>query len=307
MKEVSNENETKKKGHTSKKKDSDSLDKPVEKEQKAQKNTSEKVIEKAGEIEKERKEPQMITVNGDKVSHAHIFKSNQSDDWFFTAKINDVPLKPQKITPEDCEAVLTKTIKPVELMEKYYPSKLAPQKSAEEFKIPTTIMTGNGEETIHKFNVYKEKDQRSYDYGKYRFYVQIGNMKMSQTASKEDLNAYFDRTQTPKEIITKVFGEKLHLADYYKQFKLPEGVNIEMKDIRIMKNQQTNRYEISVNLGQLGNTPSREISYDDRQSFFTHKTATKDQLAAKYLSYEISKAYKETTRQALIKQPSLGI
>lgn len=255
----------------------------------------------------EKRPPQMVTVNGDKVSHAHVYKSNTSDDWFFTAKLNDVPLKPQKVSPEDLEAVLNKTKKPVELMEKYYPTKMMPKKSPEEFKIPTTIMTSEGEKTVHKFNVYKESDMRSPNYQKYLFYAQVGDLKMSAPGSKNTLNAYFDRTETPKELITKVFGEKLHLADYYKQFQLPEGANLEAKDIRLMKNQSSNRYEISADMGSLGKTSVREISYDDRQSYFTHKTATKEQLAAKYLGEEIGNALKNTPKQEKAHQQSLGM
>ena len=38
---------------------------------------------------------------------------------------------------------------------------------------------------------YKEKDEQRPDYGKYKFYVQMGDTKMSAVASREDLNAYF--------------------------------------------------------------------------------------------------------------------
>ena len=111
---------------------------------------------------------------------------------------------------------------------------------------------------------------------------------MSQTASRQDLDAYFDRVVSPSDLVKKVFGDRLHMEGHYKMFKLPEGVNIDANDIRLIKNQTTNRYEISVNLGDLGRTPAKEISYDDRQSYFSHKTATKEQLAAKYLGREIS-------------------
>ena len=48
--------------------------------------------------EKQHREPQMVTVNGAKVSHAHAFQSNKNpEDWFFTAKIDGKELHLQKM------------------------------------------------------------------------------------------------------------------------------------------------------------------------------------------------------------------
>ena len=257
---------------------------------------------------REKRAPQLVTVNGDAITHAHVFKSNTSDDWFFTAKINGLPLKPQKVSNEDMEAVVVnKTKKPQELMETYFPTKLMPKIAPEEFKKPASVVTPDGPQTVHKFNVYKETDRNSLDFGKYRFYAQVGEKRMSQTASRQDLDAYFDRVVSPSDLVKKVFGDRLHMEGHYKMFKLPEGVNIDAKDIRLIKNQTTNRYEISVNLGDLGRTPAKEISYDDRQSYFSHKTATKEQLAAKYLGREISETLNVAPKQEHTKQLSLGM
>ena len=182
-----------------------------------------------------------------------------------------------------------------------------PKIAPEEFKKPASVVTPDGPQTVHKFNVYKETDRNSLDFGKYRFYAQVGEKRMSQTASRQDLDAYFDRVVSPSDLVKKVFGDRLHMEDHYKMFKLPEGVNIDAKDIRLIKNQTTNRYEISVNLGDLGRTPAKEISYDDRQSYFSHKTATKEQLAAKYLGREISETLNVAPKQEHTKQLSLGM
>lgn len=251
--------------------------------------------------------PQLVTPNGDIVTHAHVFKGNDSDDWYFTAKINGTPLKPQKASKEDTEAILSKEIKPADLMAKYYPTKMELKKPEAEFKIPATLSTPEGEQVVHKFNVYKEKNPESKDLGKYKFYTQIGGQKMSMIASREDLNAYFDRTKTPKELITKVFGERLHLADHYAQFQLPEAANLKANDIRLMKNTQTNRYEISADLGALGKTSSKEISYNDGLSLYSQKTATKEQLAAKYLNPEIDLMLQNAPKREQVKQQALGI
>ena len=53
---------------------------------------------------------------------------------------------------------------------------------------------------MDKFNVYKEKDEQRPDYGKYKFYAQIGDTKMPAVATRQDLNAYFDRVAYPQSV-----------------------------------------------------------------------------------------------------------
>lgn len=236
---------------------------------------------------KEKREPQMITVNGDKITHAHAFKSNKSEDWFFTAKINGERMKSQLMDKSDVERLLVeKSVTCKDMIGKYYPAVLLPKVNVAEFKLPKPIATADGEQQIMKFNVYKENKPESPNYGIYHLFAQVGEKKMSCVATKQDLDAYFNRTSSPTQLIIKNFGDKLGLKEYYEQFKLPEGMNLEGKDIRLAKNQQTNRYEISVNIPDKFQTPAKEVSYDDRQSYFQHKAVTKEQLAAKYLSQE---------------------
>jgi hypothetical protein len=134
-------------------------------------------------------------------------------------------------------------------------------------------------------NVYKETDETKKDAGRYKLYAVVGDQKMSQALSFADLNAYFDRTTTPAKLVEKNFGEKLHLASAYEKYKLPEGAKVE--DIRIAKDRKTNQWNISADMGQLGVTPKKPLQFDDGYSYFTAKTATREQLAAKYLSHEI--------------------
>lgn len=259
------------------------------------------------EQKKEKRQPQLITPNGDKVSHVHVFKSNKSDDWFVAGKINDLPLKPQKVTNQDMDGFINKTVTAEQLMLKYYPSKMMAKVSDEQFKNLGAVQTPDGMQQIHKFNVYKVSEPENVDYGKYRFYAQVGDKRMSESASKRDLDMYFDRVQSPADFVKAKFGERLHMADHYKMFTLPEGSNIQEKDIHIRKNKDSNRYEISANMGEHGRTPAREISYDDRQSFFTHKTANKEQLAAKYLYGDIAAAMSQAPKQEQAKQASLSL
>ena len=59
--------------------------------------------EQKSEVKQERKprEPQMVTVNGDKVTHGHSFQGKDNpENWYFTAKINGEQLKPQLMTQD---------------------------------------------------------------------------------------------------------------------------------------------------------------------------------------------------------------
>ena len=134
-------------------------------------------------------------------------------------------------------------------------------------------------------NVYKEHDETRKDYGRYKLYAEVGDQKMSTTMTYADLNAFFDRTVTPAALVERNFGEKLHLASHYQQFKMPEGA--EIKDVLVAKDRKTSQWFISVDMGERGKTDKKHLSYDDGFSLFNTKTATREQLAAKYLSTEI--------------------
>jgi hypothetical protein len=49
-----------------------------------------------------------------------------------------------------------------------------------------------------------------------------------------------------------------------------------------------NKWKVSVDLGEKGQTSRHEISFDDGYSLFKTKTATREQIAAKYLNTEIT-------------------
>lgn len=241
--------------------------------------------------------PQMVTVNGDKVSHGHAFQSaSNKEDWFFTAKLNGVPLKPQKMDAADVAAYAKKEISVPELMEKYYPTKLMAKVPEEEYKTDNKL--SNGLE-IEKFNAYKESNHDRNDFGKWKFYAKVGGIHMSVTADRHDLNAYFDRVSTPAKLVEKIFAEQLRLPSYYEQFKLPE--EIDPKGIRITKPKDGKDWVVSVDLGERGRTSSMPISFNDRQALWNDKTATYSQIAAKYLGNEIKAKLSESPKQELSK------
>lgn len=245
--------------------------------------------EQKAEAKQERKprEPQMVTVTGEKVTHGHAYQSKANpEEWYFTAKMDGKQLKPQRMDATDLAAYQKKEMTVSQLMERYYPTKLMPKVSEESFKMPKSIAGPEGNISVEKFNVYKEKDEQRADYGKYKFYAQIGDSKMSAVASQQDLNAYFDRVMTPTQLVEKNFGERLHLKSAYEKYQLPEG--IDPKGVRVAKDRNDNKWKVSVDMGDKGRTTKHEISFDDGYSLFKAKTATREQIAAKYLNTEIN-------------------
>ena len=270
-------------------------------EMKAETKKEDKAVEKsaeqsAGQKVHKPREPQMVTVNGEKVSHGHAFQSNQDPNkWYFTARLDGQQLRPQLMKPEDVKAYQERTTNVESLMQTYYPTKLAKKVTPEEYKADNKLSDGR---VIEKMVVYKEHDEQRQDVGKYKLYTQVGEQKMSRTMSKEDLNAYFDRVTTPSKLVEKNFGEQLHLASFYNQFRLPENAGV--KEVRIAKSQQGD-WTVSADLGDKGVTSKAVLSWHDKQSLFTMKTATKEQLAARYLNTEIKSmaAEKQTQRSAM--------
>lgn len=241
------------------------------------------------EAQQERKprEPQMVTVNGEKVTHGHAYQSKTNpEDWYFTAKLDGQQLKPQKMDPADLAAYQKKEMTVPQLMERYYPTKLMAKVPETAYQFPNVIAGPDKSTlTVDKFNVYKEKDEQRPDFGKYKFYAQIGEQKMSAVASRQDLNAYFDRVMTPGQLVEKNFGDRLHLKSHYEQFSLPEGVD--PKSVRVAKDRSDGLWKVSADLGEHGRTSKKEISFDDGFSLFKTKTATREQIAAKYIGDEI--------------------
>lgn len=270
----------------------------LEKKQSVEKSVSEKAETKAQEKKKEGKtveksatakqehqprEPQMVTVNGDNVSHAHAFQSKVNPaDWFYVAQLNGKQLNPMKMDAADIAAYQKREAKVEDMMQKYYPTKLAPKVSAEEYKAANILSDGR---VIDKMTVYKEKDEQRADYGKYKLYAQVGDQRMSVPMTKADQSAFFDRVTTPAALVEKNFGERLHLASAYAVYLLP--ANIKVEDIRVAKDNMDGKWKISAAVGENGRTDKKAISFDDGFSLFQAKTVTREQLAAKYLSEDI--------------------
>lgn len=251
------------------------------------KNEAKSGDDREAQQERKPREPQMVTVNGEKVTHGHAYQSKTNpEDWYFTAKLDGQQLKPQKMDPADLAAYQKKELTVPQLMERYYPTKLMPKVLETAYQIPNVIVGPDRNNlTVDKFNVYKEKDEQRADFGRYKFYAQIGEQKMSAVASRHDLNAYFDRVMTPGQLVERNFGDRLHLKSHYEQFSLPEGVD--PKSVRVAKDRSDDKWKVSADLGEHGCTSKKEISFDDGFSLFKAKTATREQIAAKYLGDEI--------------------
>lgn len=250
----------------------------VEKPKEKVAETTEKKAEEQKETK--RREPQMVTVKGEKVTHGHAFQSNLNPDkWYFTARLDGNQLRPQLMKPEDVAAYQKREISVETLMQNYYPTKLQKKVTPEEFKADNKLSDGR---VIDRMVIYKEHDESRDDVGKYKIYTQVGNQKMSRTMSHEDLNAYFDRVTTPAKLVEKNFAEQLHMASFYNQFKLEDGV----KEVKVAK-QLDGQWAVSADLGEKGQTSKHILSWHDKQALFSAKTATKEQLAARYLNNEI--------------------
>lgn len=244
-----------------------------------------KAVDKSATVKQEHqpREPQMVTVNGDKVSHAHAFQSKVNPaDWFYVAQLNGKQLNPMKMDAVDIAAYQKREAKVEDMMQKYYPTKLAPKVSVEEYKAANILSDGR---VIDKMTVYKEKDEQRADYGKYKLYAQVGDQRMSVPMTKADQSAFFDRVTTPAALVEKNFGERLHLASAYSVYQLP--ANIKVEDIRVAKDNIDGKWKISAAVGENGRTEKKAISFDDGFSLFQAKTVTREQLAAKYLSDDI--------------------
>ena len=242
-------------------------------------------VEKSATAKQEHqpREPQMVTVNGDKVSHAHAFQSKVNPaGWFYVAQLNGKQLNPMKMDADDIVAYQKREAKVEDMMQKYYPTKLAPKVSVEEYKAANILSDGR---IIDKMTVYKEKDEQRADYGKYKLYAQVGDQRMSVPMTKADQSAFFDRVTTPAALVERNFGERLHLASAYSVYQLP--ANIKVEDIRVAKDNMDGKWKISAAVGENGRTEKKAISFDDGFSLFQAKTVTREQLAAKYLSDDI--------------------
>ena len=69
--------------------------------------------------ERKPREPQMVTANGEKVTHGHAYQSTTNPaDWYFTAKIDGQQLKPQKMDAADLAAYQNKEMTVPQLMER---------------------------------------------------------------------------------------------------------------------------------------------------------------------------------------------
>ena len=173
----------------------------------------------------------------------------------------------------------TSSVPPV--FEKYYPTKMAKQLSKEDFD---SLRLSDGNE-LTKVRVYKQLDKNKSHFGKYLLYAEMGNKRFHATPlSHDQLDAYFDRTQSKGQIAEKVIGEQLHLKSAYEKYKLPE--NIPVQEVRVRKVPESD-WLISASLGDKGQTPERKVSSNDLYSLFKSKTATREQLAAKYLTEDI--------------------
>lgn len=168
-----------------------------------------------------------------------------------------------------------------DLFSKYYPTKLAKRLSKEAFD---NLTLSNGQ-NLSFFRIYKQRNEANPHFGEYLLYAEMGQKRYHATPVSHDiLDAYFDRTSSKAQIAELVIGEQLHLKSAYEKYKLPEPSFVQ--EIRIRKSANGD-WIISAFMGEKGQTPERKLSNNDLYALFKTKTATREQLCAKYLSDDI--------------------
>lgn len=226
--------------------------------------------------------PQLITENGQKVTSANMFESpKQEGKYFFYARLDGVGLHPKAVKEADVEAFMKQEISVKDMFTKYYLTKMAKQLSKEDFD--NTKLSDGRELTT--FKVYKQRNEDKPHFGEYLLYAEMGDKRFHATPLTHDqLDMYFDRTQSKGQLAEKVIGEQLHLKSAYEKYKLPE--NIPTPEVRIRKVPE-GAWLISANVENKGQTAEKKLSNNDLYSLFKSKTATKEQLGAKYLMEDI--------------------
>ena len=226
--------------------------------------------------------PQLITENGQKVTSANLFESpKQEGKYFFYVRLDGVGLHPKAVKEQDADAFMKNEISVKDMFTKYYPSKMAKQLSKEDFD---NLKLSDGRE-LTAFRVYKQRNESKPHFGEYMLYAEMGDKRFHATPlSHNQLDMYFDRTQSKSQIAEKVIGEQLHLKSAYEKYRFPE--NIPVQEVRVRKDSE-GAWLISATVQDRGQTPERKMSNNDLYSLFKSKTASREQLGAKYLTEDV--------------------
>lgn len=226
--------------------------------------------------------PQLITENGQKVTSANLFESpKQEGKYFFYARLDGVGLHPKAVKEQDVDAFMKNEISVKEMFAKYYPSKMVKQLSKDDFD---NLKLSDGRE-LTNFRVYKQRNETKPHFGEYMLYAEMGDKRFHATPLTHDqLDMYFDRTQSKSQLAEKVIGEQLHLKTAYEKYRFPE--NIPVQEVRVRKGVD-GAWLISATVKDRGQTPERKMTNNDLYSLFKSKTASKEQLGAKYLTEDV--------------------
>ena len=226
--------------------------------------------------------PQLITENGQKVTSANLFESpKQEGKYFFYARLDGVGLHPKAVKEQDVDAFMKNEISVKEMFAKYYPSKMVKQLSKDDFD---NLKLSDGRE-LTSFRVYKQRNETKPHFGEYMLYAEMGDKRFHATPLTHDqLDMYFDRTQSKSQLAEKVIGEQLHLKTAYEKYRFPE--NIPVQEVRVRKGVD-GAWLISATVKDRGQTPERKMTTNDLYSLFKSKTASKEQLGAKYLTEDV--------------------
>lgn len=225
--------------------------------------------------------PELVTENEQFVYNLRAVES-KNGKYYLCANLDNVGLHPKAISKEDYLDFTNGKTTAKDIFAKYYPTKMAKKLTKDEF-CDMSLSDGSA---VTKVNVYKQDKQDKPHYGEYMIYVEKGNTRLpSMPLSYDQLDAWFDRTVSKGQLAEQVMGEKLHLESAYKKYQLYVPEDVQDMRVRLIKDIKGD-WNIQVSMDGLGETSRHILNYDDKCSLFGH-TATKEQLAAKYLNDEI--------------------
>ncbi len=165
------------------------------------------------------------------------------------------------------------------------PDKAHAEVPEEPSNIPNGLAGPSGPITIDKFNVYKETTRHAP--------TTAGTSSTPRLATRRCQPRVARRPQ--RLLRPRYDARPARRAQFRRASALPSTTRSSgsrrdrPKGVRVAKDRSDGRWKVSADLGEgRGRTSKQEISFDDGYSLFKAKSATREQIAAKYLGQEIT-------------------
>lgn len=234
-----------------------------------------------GEVRKAMK-PALVTENGEKVTNLAVFEDTRNPGTnLIYGKVGGKGVHPKTISSADYDSYLSGTMSAKDLFVKYFPTKMAKKLSEEQFN---SLKLSNGKE-LTLFRVYQQRNEQKPHYKEWLMYAECNGKRYHATPMNQaQKDAYFDGVVSKAKLAEEVLGEQLRLKSAYEKYHLPDPEQI--SEISLRKG-TSGKWVISAMVAGKGRTDEHTVSGNDLAALFHDKTATKAQLAAKYLNNDI--------------------